>query len=124
MTVHDDLMTEMALPAMFEHQGTAGVTYTPEGGSGVSLTAVLWPEELVEEQYADGTRLLRRRDALISRDPAGEYGGVASPEVHDTLTIGGELWNVQEFAKQTSEFTILRLTSGPIAERAHPAFRR
>lgn len=112
-----------ALPALFDVYGQA-VTYTPAGGDGVALTAILSPDEIEELPTLDGRELRRTRHATISRDPDGDAGGVASPSHRDTVTADGRTYAVEAVAEMTDAWARLRLTHSAALEVTRPAYRR
>lgn len=121
MSEFDDLLEEDGLPAVLEVMGDT-VTYTTRADVETAPTGAVGPEELIEENYANGVRMLRSRKVTLGRDPAN--GGVADPKVHDTITIDGEIWNIQAIVSQTAVVSILEVTRNATAERAHQGFRR
>ena len=66
------------------------VTYTATGESGVSITAEWDPDSEPEEYTDDGKWKYRRGDLYCS------IVDVASPNNRDTVTIGGEVWDVDD----------------------------
>lgn len=72
------------------------VTYTPAGGTGVSVTAMVSAEQQHEAEYPDGPRLIRTRELTIATDPDGAYGGVASVRLFDVVTVGTAQYAVNE----------------------------
>lgn len=92
----DTQFAASGLPMLFERLGTAGVICTPEGGSPVTLTAIVGEEVITVEEGNRGRERVRRREIKITRDPSGPYGGVAAPEPTMTVTIGGEVWEIED----------------------------
>lgn len=125
MSAFGDDFAAAALPGILAVHGDV-VTYTTRAGVETSVTVAPGGEGLIEEQYANGTRTLRSRKVMLGRDPTAADGGVANPKVHDTVTINGEVWNVQTVLpeKQTDVVSILEVTRNAGAERAHQSFRR
>jgi len=110
-----------ALPALLAVRGIAA-TYTPVTGAAVSLTGISGPVTRERVHSLDGTREVQVRQFTITTDPTSQYGGVASPTIHATVTIGSEIWDVDEVLDGPGLAT-LRLVREPSAERAGPHFR-
>jgi hypothetical protein len=66
------------------------VTYNPLGVSGSAITAVWEPDSEPEELRDDGKWSLRRGLLYCS------ISDVSSPSNRDTVTIGGEEWQVDD----------------------------
>lgn len=66
------------------------VTYTADGESGVSITAVWEMDSEPEEYDDDGKRCIRRGDLYCA------VADVVNPSNRDTVTIGGETWAVED----------------------------
>ncbi len=113
---------DAVLPGLLEVHGSAA-TYTPAGGSPVSLRAMTGPIELVEADVVEGIQEHQTRTITISIDPAGEYGGVAAPAIHDTVQIDSVDWDVAKVS-MGRESAALSLVREPSVEKARPNFRQ
>jgi len=91
----DTQFAACGLPALMAQLGRAAV-YTPRGGDAVELTAMIGAEVTAIEEGERGTERVRRREVKITRDPAGPYGGVADPQLGDTMTIDGQVWEIED----------------------------
>lgn len=129
MTAFDDEFASAALPDLFAQFGET-VVYADPAYDPVTLTAMVGPVSAMSLEGADGG-LDRRvvREMTISRDPDGEFGGIASPRDsrRDTrITIAGEEWGFDDdlIARQTENTTTLRLVQVPALEKSRPGYRR
>lgn len=96
MSSHADLFQSGALDLLMEHFSDSGrVTYTPPGGSAVAVSAIVGNETAEDSRESDGLRRVRRRKLTISRDPSGDFGGVAAPVQTGTVAIDGEVWAIE-----------------------------
>ena len=66
------------------------VTYNPLGVAGSAISAVWAPDSEPEEYFDDGKWSLRRGRLYCSTSD------VSSPSNRDTVTIGGETWQVDD----------------------------
>ena len=92
----DTQFAASGLPVLFEQLGTAGVICTPAGGDPVTLRAIVGEEVIEVEEGERGKERVRRREIKITRNPGGPFGGVATPQPTMTVTIDGELWEVED----------------------------
>lgn len=83
------------------------ITYTPQGGSAVTPTAIIGPEETEQQTDDGGNYLIRRRRITITTDPDGTHGGVADAQVNATITAAGETWSVERIAHQQAGYVEL-----------------
>jgi hypothetical protein len=83
------------------------ITYTPAGAVGVPMTAIVTPERIEEDETFDGRRRRRVREATISTDAAGDFGGVASPSITASVTIGGVKYAVENINSLTENINSL-----------------
>ena len=119
---HETLVDASALPAVLEVHG-ASVSYTPKGGDAVTVTAAAGAETVTWIDR-EGQQTKRRELPLtISTDAAGDYAGVAEPALRATVTIGGELWNVEQITPLAGSFARLSLVRLEPAGRARAAYR-
>ena len=108
--------------SMLAAQHGQSATYTPVGGDGVSLTAILGDEEINEDDGPYGIEQMRRRSVFINTDPAAASGGVAEPKLNDTITIGTEVWQI-ESASIESGLAELRVIIYASAQRSTQGYR-
>jgi len=66
------------------------VTYNPLGVTGSTITAV-WEPDSEPEEYGDDGKWSKRRGLLYC-----STSDVSSPSNRDTVTIGGETWQVDD----------------------------
>jgi hypothetical protein len=83
------------LPALFEQLGRS-VTFTPDGGAPVTLTAIVGEEVISDEDVGQGKVRIRRREVKITRDPAGPYGGVADPLPTGRVTVDELVYEIED----------------------------
>lgn len=104
----DEIFAESADVAI-SIKGTA-ITYTEPGESAVALTAIVKPVEGQPEEDGEHANTLtpHARDVTISKDPAGEFGGVASPREDANFTIDGEDWAIESIVSESESLTTLR----------------
>ena len=122
----DDIMAVVGVPLLLEQLGDGTpITYTPAGGSPVSLTAIVGPERHEpDDDDEEGRSLLRVREVSFATDPAGEYGGVAAPAVNATVTIGGEVWPVKEIVSVGGGLATVRVALRGAVEHSRAGYRR
>jgi hypothetical protein len=70
------------------------VTYTPNGGSGVDISAIWSGEQSAGSDYDDGRGEVAHGHVICSK------GDVATPHRLDTFTIGGETWRIDQDAER------------------------
>ncbi len=100
-------MGEASLVA-FERKGTA-ITYTASSAGALSLTAIVKPERGQQEEDGEHANTLApiTREITISKDPAGEFGGVAAPRIDAKFTVGSEDWAIQSTVSESESLTTL-----------------
>lgn len=122
MSAFDDTMADAGLPSLLTQIGESGVTYTPEGGAGVSLTAIVGDDMVAPvEERGGGTSQTRTRMVTISVDPSSEFGGVASPQRGATVTLSGESWRVTHVNADSASaiLTVERSAREEVVRRAY-----
>ena len=78
------------------------VTYTPDGGQGVTVKMIL-DEEVVEgRDGGDGHATVKSMTGHCLRDASSEHGGVDSPARGDSVTIAGVAWRVGDFTRDAT----------------------
>jgi hypothetical protein len=105
-TQHDTMFAGSALEVLFDHHGES-VTYTPAQGVAVAVTAVVGAEKIETIFQGDRRIKRRKRTATISVDAASSYGGVASPALSATVTIGTLIYAVAEITPLSGAFVNL-----------------
>jgi hypothetical protein len=120
--LEEDFAT-LGLPSLFQ-QGGRSVTYDPAVGADVALTAIVHPEEASEDIVETGRQKNRRRRIDITTDPASDFGGVASPQLNDKVTIDSESWSVESFGRIAGEFIRMMLVRPQAIELARESLRR
>ncbi len=122
MSRFDTDFAASGLPELMDQFGQP-VTYSPVSGPDVSLTMILDPERMTEEEKGGGRVLVQRWEGTITTDPDSDFGGVASPDETATITIGGVVWSVDELAKLTGAYAVLKLVRRSSLERSRPGYR-
>lgn len=104
----DEIFAESADVAI-SIKGTA-ITYTEPGESAVSLTAIVKPEQGQPEEDGVHANTLApiTREITISKDPAGEFGGVAAPRMDAKFTVGSDDWAIESIVSESASLTTLR----------------
>jgi len=74
------------------------VTYTPNGGAGVSVSAIVGRDVGAIEETDYGTDKVRRRVVVIPTTSDAADGGnyIAAPSHQDTVTISGVEYSVED----------------------------
>ena len=120
----DTLMAAIGVPVLMEHLGDA-ITYTPAGGAGAAITGILGFEEDREDETLDGRRLRRLRDVTVNTDPADpDYGGVASPALNATVTVGGVQYAVESIVSLSANLVRLALRRVTALEVSRENYRK
>ncbi len=114
---------EAGAPALLSQFGQS-VTYTPAGGAGVGLTAIVHAEHEHEAEYGDGRRLIRTREMTIGRTPGGPYGGVEDVKLLDAVTYNGVAYAVSEILRQTQSLTTFIAVRREDMQRSREDYRR
>lgn len=89
MTNHDEMMGACGTPVLMDQHGRS-VVYTPAGGEGVTITALVGPEVTGSATAgSDGRQRQPVRTLTVS------LADVAAPARYDTVAIGGDTWKVE-----------------------------
>ena len=124
MSIFDELMSDLGVNHLMHALGEAGWTYTPAGGSPVSLTAIAEAKKTEEDETLDGRRRRRVRTVSITTDPNSDYGGVASPSIEATMTSPQNVeYAVEEIESLSASMARLRLRRRDQLERSRPDYR-
>ena len=107
MSIFDEIFAESADVAI-SIKGTE-ITYTASSAGALSLTAIVKPERGQQEEDGEHANTLApiTREITISKDPAGEFGGVAAPRMDAKFTIGTDDWAIQSIVSESSSLTTL-----------------
>ena len=120
-----DTMFAQRLESTLFRQMDDSITYTPKGGAGVSIKAILSEVSHVEEDGDNGKIQVHKREAIILRDAASELGGVAEPKIDDSATIDSVVWPVKDLIDESpSAVTLVLVRTGKIEEGRPRATRR
>ena len=124
MTRHNDLLTDMGAPLLWQHHGES-ITYTPDGGEAVTLTALVRRDTEASQGAEHGQRLARRDEIIIPTTAAASYDGqyVADPQVNDTVTIDGMEYVVRDVLSRNALATLI-CEARAAMERTMPGYRR
>lgn len=112
----------LGLPSLFQ-QGGRAVTYDPAVGADVALTAIVYPEAVTEDSVDMGRQKRRMRNIDICTDPTSGFGGVASPQTNDKVTIDAESWSVLGFKRIAGPFIRIELVRTQAAELSRQSLR-
>lgn len=104
MSDFDDLMADVN-DKVLDTFGDA-ITYTPYGGEGVSINAVLGDIDCTDVIDETGRYNQFFADLLLLLDPAA---GIANPAVGDTITINTVTWYVDDILHQDGTAANLRI---------------
>jgi len=129
MAIFDELYAAGA--AMLMDYLAAEVTYTPAGGAGVTLPAIISMAAVDEADDLDGRRLSEHREVTIPRtaaaaglDGAGaQRNYLAQPATNATVTIDGTSYAVEAIVSQSASFSKLALVRHAAAERSRRGYR-
>jgi len=80
------------------------VTYTPAGGSGTTVSAIVPPYRKAVDDYDETSREAYRSVEIIV-----QISEVATPAIGDQFTFDDLTWAVTEIAGISSAYAILRL---------------
>lgn len=119
MTMMDDMRA--AVFDVHAEMNGRSVVYTPAGGAGASITAIVANrrgEELTEE---DGRTAIEEVEITIAND-ASE--GVASPQIGDGITIGTEDFAVVTVLERGGAVHRVAARKRTLLERSGPSHRR
>lgn len=125
MSTHADLFQFGSLPLLMEHHSDSGrVTYTPRNGNVAAVSAIVGNEVATEDRHDTGRRRTLRRPVTITTDPAGTYGGVASPALNATVTVDGVIYAIESVEPLSRDVFDLVLVRHEAMEVSNPAYRR
>ncbi len=104
----DEIFAETADVAI-SIKGTE-ITYTASSAGALSLTGIVKPVEGQPEEDGEHANRLGpiTREITISKDPDGEFGGVADPRMDAKFTIDSEDWAIQSIVSESESLTTLR----------------
>lgn len=124
MSQFDDMYTEIAVPALFEHhsRGTT-VEYIDGENDPVTLTVIERNEQSDEQPEQEGRKRLRMKDIIISTDPDSSYGGVAAPAEHAQIQMDGETWSIEAVEALSQSLARLRIIRRSSMERSRESYR-
>lgn len=125
MSYADEVFATMGTPVLMDRFGVP-ITYTPpDGGRRIELTAVVG-DESVEEQMSEDGRLIRRRlrEITISTQADGEWGGVANPQLHSTISVSGVEYATESIRSQSSGVSVLKVVRLGVAEDTLRGYRK
>lgn len=109
-SLFDNLMADAGVPVLMDTLADEDtITYTPAGGEGVPVSAILVAETSEEDEELDGPSQKLVREVSILTDPASEWGGVAAPALTATVTIGGVEYAVEAIKSQDANWVALKL---------------
>lgn len=110
-------------PSLLAQFGQA-CTYTPAGGTAVSLSAMVGAEQSNEAEYSDGRRLIRTRQITLATDPDGDYGGVEDVHLYDTVTVGTVTYAVHEIESRSHSLVTCTAIRTEDMQRSQDGYRR
>lgn len=125
MSLHSALFQSASLPLLFEQHADSGrVTYTPKGGSTVSLSAIVGNEKAMDDSSAAGERRVLRRPVTITTDPAGTYGGVATPATNATVVVDNVNYAVESLQPLAAGYMTLVLVRPELQLYSRPDYHQ
>jgi hypothetical protein len=74
----------------------SSLTYVTAAGVSTTLTGVVDGERAETEIEGDRRTKVRKRDVVISADTSSTYGGIASPNLKDTVTISSVSYAIEK----------------------------
>ena len=113
----DDYFADQGLPLLLELQGVS-ITYTPAGGSGSSVTALVGKEisqEIEAQGQGDRTKKITRS---VTCEAAAITGGINA-----TVTIDSVEYEVDSIAEAEAGYVALSLVRDAAMEKARKQFR-
>ena len=120
----DTIYSEAVFPPMLSQSGDT-ITFTPAGGAGVVITAVVGAihHELVEHE--GGRFNSYTREVVISKNATLDtYLGVAAPKPNATVLIDGEVWAVVGAETETPSTARLTLSQRRVAQESRTGFTK
>ncbi len=107
VSMFDEIFAE-AVGVAIAIKGTA-LTYTASSAGALSLTGIVKPVRGQQEEDGEHANMLApiTREITISKDPAGEFGGVAAPRIDAKFTIGTDDWAIQSIVSESESLTTL-----------------
>src|SRR4051812_40748812 len=95
MSLHATFMAAAGIGGLLRAQGET-IEITPKNDQPVSMTALVEVETTRIVKDRQGERTVRSRKFSITKDPAGEFGGMADPQENSVLTYAGVDYAVGE----------------------------
>jgi hypothetical protein len=125
MSGFSDLWAEVAAPLLTE-QFAGEALCTPAGLAQRTVTTIIWPEEVTEEQTARGIKRKHVRRLSVPRTAVAANGGpfLASPGIRDVWSVDGVVYSVDAIESQTDTETVLRLLRVTAHEETKEGLRR
>lgn len=80
-------MAAAGIAGLLRAQGEA-ITITPKNGADANMTAIVETERSRIVADGRGQTTKRTRKILITKDPAGEFGGMADPQENAVVLYG------------------------------------
>lgn len=118
MSDFETMVTASLLPTLMQARGTS-VTYTPAGGEGASITAVVEPYREEEIEDEEGRTLMIDTEVLVA------LSDVAAAAAGDAVTISGETFNVGDVVERGPGWVRFACRRAERVERATSApYRR
>ena len=122
MTFKTQMATDAAGVFLSTSEFAETVTYTPSGGSGRSISAVVDRTQYVSQVGADGATDERHAMLYASTDATSGVG--TSPGLDDTITIGSDTWHVVAVVQQDDAMAALDIVRLVPSERSRSDYRR
>jgi hypothetical protein len=116
MSELDDTFADEGMPTLLESAGDT-VVHIDGDGTETELTAIVGPAQIRTRPTRDGFERERWRWIQFSRDPAGEHGGVANPQLTDYFEIDGEKWSVADETSRTADEIVMELIRTTTVEK-------
>jgi hypothetical protein len=87
MSLHATYMAAAGIGGLLRASGEA-IEYTEHNGQPVPLTALVTTELARLNKDQQGEKTVKGRTFTITKDPAGEFGGVEDPQENGVVTYG------------------------------------
>lgn len=124
MSVFQTLFAESCIPSLMQTNGQTISFLSAVGATPLILTAMVGNEERVEGQDSDGRTVTLERSVILTRDPAGPFGGVAAPRLDAEVVIDSANYAVVSVVQQSEGLARLTVRRRIAVERSREGMRR
>ena len=120
MSFRDQMSNDVANVFLNLNEFGENVIYTPDGGSGRTIVAIVEREEAAEIDQQDGRGVGRAARLHIAADAAN---GIASPGIGDQATFDGLDWTVRGVESDGAGMHVLRVDHFASTEKSRQGYR-